>query len=270
MADVRPPFGFIIVRHVRDAQTNLYWQRAYRHIRQFHDEPILIIDDNSDSGYLKSELDLVNCQMISGQFPTRAELLPYFYFWKLWPFERAIILHDSVFINQALVPDPKYQVEILWSFSHEHNYHRLDEDLSIFRKLVPELESVYLEYKWTPCFGVMSIISWSFVDLLQRKYNFFPIMLAEITNRNRRMSLERIFGFLISLEAKRFRVIFGDIHKYCRFGISWDNYLDNLKGKIDWDELMRSRLGFLPFGYLFYKGSPSLSRLPAVKVWTGR
>ena len=40
--------GFIILRHVNEKEHDNYWKTCYRTIRKFYNNPILIIDDNSN------------------------------------------------------------------------------------------------------------------------------------------------------------------------------------------------------------------------------
>ena len=51
-----PTIGFIILRHVNNEKTNMYWQKCYKNIRQFYPEnDIIIIDDNSHYEYINNE-----------------------------------------------------------------------------------------------------------------------------------------------------------------------------------------------------------------------
>ena len=82
-----------------------YWKLCYDHIRKHYpNNPIMIIDDNSDSSFisLETEKDLINTTIIQSEYPGRGELLPYLYFLKLKPFTKACIIHDSVFINKKI------------------------------------------------------------------------------------------------------------------------------------------------------------------------
>lgn len=91
-------FGFIILRHVSDQITNTYWRRCLNCIRTHYPKTaIMIIDDNSDQKFVTECLDN-NCHLIQYEFPGRCELLPFYYMWKLKPFDRAIFVHDSVLV----------------------------------------------------------------------------------------------------------------------------------------------------------------------------
>ena len=124
--------GFIIVRHVRSELTNLLWQECYKCIRKFYDNKIIIIDDNSDSTFLTTLDNLVNCELIQSEFPKRAELLPYYYFLKNAWFDTAVILHDSIFIQEPIKFD-KYN-KFLWHFV-SHEWDNIPGEINIINQL---------------------------------------------------------------------------------------------------------------------------------------
>ena len=236
-------FGFVIVRHVNNETTNKYWQEAYTRIRQFYDHAILIVDDNSNPQYLTTRTDLVNCQIINGQYPAVGELLGYYYFYKLHPFRRACVIHDSVFFNQKVDFATGQNVQFLWSF-----YHYYDEDEPTL-KLIAEfadaasLNNLYLnKQSWLGCFGVMSVMSWEFLDKINFRHDLFPVALRIISCRAQRCYFERIFACMCYLnDSQTSASKFGDIHQYCRWGLTFEDYM-----------------------------SGGLSSYPVVKVWTGR
>ena len=118
-------WGFVICRHVHHPQVNQYWRECVRNIRRFHPtKKIVIIDDFSFPQYLdneeKKKLLAADPQLmvIPSEYKGVGELLGYYYFHKHRWFEKAVILHDSVFVNSSLqkkVQDVK-DVAFLWSF----------------------------------------------------------------------------------------------------------------------------------------------------------
>ena len=97
--------GFIITRHVNSEQTNQYWNTCIQCIRKFYPKEffkIVVIDDNSQQHLVKAEYDYQNVEYIQSEFPGRGELLPYYYFFKHHFFERAVILHDSIFFQKKV------------------------------------------------------------------------------------------------------------------------------------------------------------------------
>lgn len=196
-----PEFGFIILRHVNDAVTDNFWKTAYTKIRLFHDEPIIILDDNSNPAFL-THLDTVNCHVVQSEFPARGEMLPYYYFHKLRPWRKAVFIHDSVFINTRISAEAVNDVKFLWEFHHSLARPAEVPALLSHLKHSDELLQKYNEYKptWSGCFGGMSVIEWQFLNDIVQKYDIF-VLLHYINTRPLRMGWERILG-LVCCHAK--------------------------------------------------------------------
>lgn len=111
--------SFIIIRHVRNEQQNLYWNECYNCIRKFYkNEKIYIIDDNSP--YEPKRIgELFNTYIIKTEFPQRGELLPYYYFFKNEFSTNTVILHDSVFINSRI--NSNFFIQTLLIFYGQQN-----------------------------------------------------------------------------------------------------------------------------------------------------
>jgi hypothetical protein len=231
--------GFIIIRHVNNKITDYYWKECYTCIRKFYNELILIIDDSSNKKYLKENIILENCTVIyDTEHKNSAELLPYYYFYKLKPFDTAIILHDSVFIQARIKFDdlvPNENVRFLWSFKHTFD----DEIYSWIRELCEkmphsdELIKLYHEKDlWHGCFGVMSVIKWKHLNDLNNKFQIFTKLLPEIKTRKNRHALERLFALICysNKSDKSDKSYFGDIHEYIRWGVTFTDYLTKYIG----------------------------------------
>jgi len=242
--------GFIIVRHVNSELTNLLWQECYKCIRQFYDNKIIIIDDNSDTKFLTILDNLVNCHIIQSEFPKRAELLPYYYFLKNAWFDTAVILHDSIFIQKPIKFD-KYN-KFLWHFV-THEWDNTRGETNIINQLTNSVDILDLynnKTEWYGCFGVMSVITYTMIHDINSKYNFFNIV-NYIKCRNDRMMLERVFASILWYEASLTPSncsYFGDINYFCKWGFDEEYTIkkyfnDKSEGKID---------------------------LPIVKLWSGR
>jgi hypothetical protein len=235
---------FIFTRHVNSPDTNKYWIEAYRCIRAHYPEnTIIIIDDNSNYNYITDQaLKLTNVYIIQSEFPQRGELLAYYYFSKFPQFTKAVILHDSTFIQQKIettVDDIKF----LWHFKHDWDNKIQEQDLI---KELTNSHALINTYEnqdvWHGCFGVQSIISQSFLANLITKYNIFAL-LKVVTTREKRMAVERIFALLCCIEKPDLvddPSLYGRIHDYCPWSYSFEKY----------------------------KQQPLL--LPIIKVWTGR
>ena len=116
-------WGFIILRCVRKPKSSKLWEKCYDHIRNyFPDIPIVIIDDNSKKQFINKNKPLTYTEIINSEYKGRGDLLPYHYLYKLKFFEKAIIIHDSVFINSEFNPSTE-DCKFLWKFSN----HRCDK-----------------------------------------------------------------------------------------------------------------------------------------------
>jgi hypothetical protein len=110
--------GFIILRHVNSNITNKYWIKCYDCIRKYYPEnTIMIIDDNSDYNFITNK-ELYNTHIIQSEYPKRGELLPYYYYIHNKLFDKAVFIHDSVFINKYMDFSKIDKYQILWGFEH--------------------------------------------------------------------------------------------------------------------------------------------------------
>jgi hypothetical protein len=237
-------FGFIIIRYVIDEITNKYWQECYKNIRKFYNQKIVIIDDNSDIKFLTNEIKLINCQIIKSEFPKRGEILGYYYLHKFKLFDKAIIIHDSVFIKKYINFEKYDKTIFFWSFNHDYDD---DENiLKIISKIKNNQDIIKLyndKVKWSGCYGIMTITTWNSIDIINKKYDFFGSILPIVKSRDDRMALERIYACLCYLNNNLNPIpsILGNINEYCEWGLDYDDYL-----------------------------SGKMKNLPIVKVWTGR
>jgi hypothetical protein len=240
--------GFIIIRHVNSKISDYYWKECYTCIRKFYNNPIIIIDDSSKKEFLNENIFLKDCTVIyDTEHKGIAELLPYYYFHKLKPFDTAVIIHDSVFIqsNINFELDENENIRFLWDFKHHFN----DDIFNYIRDLTnttihsQELLRFYHQKdKWIGAFGVMSIIRWSFLDMIDNRHRIFSRLLPYITSRIYRCSLERVFPLIAYFNDSNIKpAIFGDIHTYIQWETRFTDYL-----------------------------TQDYSHYPIMKVWSGR
>lgn len=236
--------GFIILRHVNSAETNSYWKESLRCVQKWYPgNPIMIVDDNSRREFLDipADLDLTNVTVVQSEFHARGELLPYYYFHKLKPFDKAVVIHDSIFIQTHINFDDVKDVFFLWSFTHEWDVPEMELNIITNLKSHRNLATIYnSKDTWLGCFGVMSCITHDFLSVMVDKYDMFQ-MLHHINSRSKRMCLERIFAVMCySLADVKSK--FGDIHIYN----NWQRYR-----------------------YEQYKNK-QLEGIPFIKIFTGR
>lgn len=222
-------FGFIVLRHVNNELTNQFWIKCIYSIRLYYPETkILIIDDNSDYNFINTEHEkLYNLTVIKSEYPGRGELLPYYYYLHNKLFDIAIIIHDSVVVNEPInVNDAKTdKFKILWEF--EHDWDQIEDETVMINSFNnTELKEFY-ENKdlWKGCFGGMSIIKHDFLLHLHYKYDLHKL-LELVRTRYNRMSFERVIACLLQKEGNK-ETLFGNIHRYCRWGITFNEINDN-------------------------------------------
>jgi hypothetical protein len=242
-------YGFIIIRCVNSKISNDYWKNCYKCIRKFYDNKIYIIDDNSDKKYLNNDnIDLFNCEVIFSDFHKRGEILPYYYMHKLKLFKKAVIIHDSVFINKWIDFFKYKNVKFLWHFTHDWDNDKEILDLLQYIHNNNTLTHFFnYKNKWMGCFGVQSVIDYDFLNYLHKKYKIFNL-LDLIDNRDKRMTFERIFGLICTLNNNLLSnepSIFGIIHHYIHWGYTYENYIHDFNNN-------------------------NLNHLDIVKVWSGR
>jgi hypothetical protein len=229
--------GFIMLRHVNNELTNIYWNHCYDCIRKYYPEySILIIDDNSKYEYI-TERTLYKTTIINSEYHGRGELLPYYYYLHNKLFDTAIIIHDSVFINKYIdMSVNKYK--LLWEFDADcDNIEDVKNMINLFND--KELLNLYdNKGLWKGCFGGMSIITHDYLTFINNKYDISKLLACVLTRYNR-CSFERVIACLLQKNEKKEETLLGNILHYCSWGISFkekDNYM----------------------------------HLPFIKVWTGR
>jgi hypothetical protein len=250
---------FIILRYVSDKNKDIYWKECYSSIRLFYPiTKIVIIDDNSPYK-CDNVFKLTNCEIIQSKYPRRAELLPYHYFHRLKLARKAIILHDSVFINGHIDVENLTTYKFIWDFESDSNTEQEIINIISSFNISPEFTSTTNDlinfYKnnrlWVGCFGVMSAITWDFLDKIDRKCNFLTILLNHIDNREKRMHFERIFACICIFYDQLYPAYFGNIHWWC-YNITC--------GQVSWNIPYENYIG----NKSYYKN------FPIMKIWSGR
>lgn len=222
-------YGFVITRHVNSPTTNLYWIECLKCIRLYYPtHPVMIIDDNSNPVFLVSDnADMTNVAVVESEYHGRGELLAYYYFYKLKPFDKAIVIHDSVFIQKYINFQSTDPVSFLWNFQHTwdtpHGEIQLIQHLKDSERLYPLHMS---QDKWLGCFGVMSVIDYVFLSNLQDTYGFFNL-LNHVTHRGARCHLERVFALLCYAELGNVKSFLGDIHAHYTNSFTFEKYISS-------------------------------------------
>lgn len=238
-------YGFIILRHVNNELTNLYWNRCVRLLRKFYPlKQIIIIDDNSNYEFVKEFISMENIETIQSEYPKRGELLPYLYYLKYKWFENAVIIHDSTFFHKR-VNFEKITLPIipLWHFEYDkeniNNLLRLAHSLTNSSKVVETLVNhtnilgVYKTNDCVCCFGVQCFINYNFLKSIDNTYTLSNLINV-VNSRTDRCALERIMGILFSLKYPyllKYKSLLGNIHATGTWGLTYKQYLNKIKNK---------------------------------------
>jgi hypothetical protein len=236
-------FGFIITRHVNSEKTNRYWNHSVKLLRSIYpNNKIVIIDDNSNKDFVKSEFNYKNIIIIESEFQGRGELLPYYYYIKNKFFDNAVIIHDSVFFHKKINFEKLNNINVLplWFFNPDKeninntlrisnnlkNNFLIDSQLNLHTSVLGMPQN-----KWYGCFGVQSYINHNFLLRLESKYKLTSLI-SIIKCREDRCCLERIFGCIFFNENPlilKKKALLGNIHNYQTWGTTFEEYMDKLK-----------------------------------------
>jgi hypothetical protein len=254
-------YGFVITRHVRDTMTNRYWNECVQSIRRFYPPsiPIVIVDDRSDPAFLSADAEYQGVRIIDTppEWQGAGEMLAFLYYYKEKWFEKAVILHDSVFFQKRIRFDRlREPVLPLWHFSTGKNENKR-RSMALARRLTnhtPLLEALAQgepfmvgSVSWMGCFGLQCVIRHSFLAWIERKYRILSLV-SVIKKREDRCCLERVWGVVFSLECPNLRQrpsLLGNIYLWEPWGLSYPEY----------KEILRKY---------------PAQRKPLMKVWTGR
>jgi len=243
--------GIIVLRHVHSKESNRFWNMCIRHIRKYYplEVPIVIVDDNSIQEFVECEetTNMSNITIISSSFEKgRGELLPFLYFHHFHWFEKALILHDSVFLQSFLNISNIEDVSFVWCF-YTHQFDNVQQETRLLSYLQNKdllLQTYESPQNWFGVFGAMVIISHAFLDKLESAFSFTGLS-SHIKSRTDRMCWERILAVMIfSLkQTNNVPVLFGEIYRHQSWGTQFD----------------------------FFMTHPSLfASYPIIKTWSGR
>jgi hypothetical protein len=243
----------------------------------YGENPIMIVDDNSNVDYVTANKTLINTIIIKSEYPGRGEILPYYYYLKTKIAETVVVLHDSVFIQMPINFEiDEYKYKLLWEFNtHKHDQ---PEDEERIIKLLTNNEGILQLHAnkalWSGCFGVMTIITYDFLKYIDDKHSLSNL-LNGVTCRYNRMSLERVFSCILQCYGPKV-TLFGDIFQYCLM-YRKNGYFFNFTMK-DYDAALKAtmipstwKISFdQPFSFSYNKVINHVTNIPLLKIWSGR
>jgi len=208
-------FVFIILRHVRNADDDVLWRHSVSKIlEKYPDAYIKIIDDHSPFEIQNDHDDVLKSDLKPGI----AELLPYYYYHKYKWAKRALIIQDSMFLENKL---PESDCELLWWFPSVDQARNIDDNIKNQLKYIRhshELLELFETRQWVGSLGATMIISLEFLEHLENKYQFCERLICTLKSRIDRECLERTIPIICFNERKdmvnRINNVNGNLHKW--------------------------------------------------------
>jgi len=196
-------FGFIFTRCVKQKEDNQIWINCYNSIRKYYKEKILIITDGSNKDIIDN-IPLENVELVDSDFLGAGEILPYYYFHKLKPFNKAICMQDSMWFVKKFDFE-KYDLKdviMLWNFTSNNSSFRHFPDKELELATITGNQDVidmYNTNNWIGSWGGCSFITLDFLNKLEDNYHFLQFVNILSKERSYRHSFERIFGVICTL-----------------------------------------------------------------------
>jgi len=226
--------GFIILRHVVSNESNSYWKECYKCIRRFYDNPILIVDDFSNE-FLNEDIDLINCTVVyDTEYKGSGIALPYYYFHKMKPFDQAIIIHDTAFIQKKIDFEltEEENIRFIWSYDKmefintlDVNLHHLCNNMIGYMDMMKLIHDDVREYEG--CFGGMCVIKWDFLDKIANEHKLFEDTLQIINEKKDRKAFEKLISLLAyNSDDNMTSSYFGNFTKYSsNLSVTYTEYM---------------------------------------------
>lgn len=215
---------FVIGRCIKNEKHKFLCFEAYSSVRKFHpDSVVLIVDDNSSfSDPFQNEYK--NVVFYENKFQGSGELGLYYYFYeyckefensKIFENFQGVIMHDSMELRREL-NETTNNVKFLWFFPNKIYDEKKDiMEIIQFLDKKEDLIKMYESPFWLGCFGISSIINYSFLKRIVEKYNFFNLFNI-VKARNYRCALERVFAVICYAEIGYIDSVCGNIFLHPR------------------------------------------------------
>lgn len=240
---------FIMLRYIENDYHNYHWIESYKSIRKFYNNcKIYIIDSNSKKSYIENNEILENCEIINSCIPNSRLYTPFYYLIKnlISNYDTAVIIHDSLIINNYINFMDINKVKYLWHFE-THLYDNKSLELRQIEHLNnnKELIKLYNELNWHGCLGCMLVIKKNFINEIENKFNLSNLVNI-INNKDEAISFERVISILcyyLYPQIKNDISYCGDI-KNMIWGYSYRQYIkDRDNNNLITDPLIKLFLG---------------------------
>jgi hypothetical protein len=220
---------FLIIRHVENEDHNKVWIESYKSIRKYYpDNPIKIIDNDSDYRYISTDIELINCEVITAEFPETRLYSPFYELMKL-DFDRAVVIHDTVLFRSFVDFTTFTLIKFLWHFE-THLYDNRALEMGQLGALTnnTELINIYRSNDWYGCMGCLTVIDKKCLDLFESQFSF-SVLRHKIKCQADAIAFERVLAVLayaVKPSIKHDISYLGDI-KNIDWGVTYDTYTAN-------------------------------------------
>lgn len=218
---------FIILRSVNSEVYNYYWKYCHDCIRKFHPKiKIYIVDDNStfidDDTFNEEKYNIIKSEFKPG----RGEALPLYYLFQKKLAKKAIIVHDSFFLNTQIRYENVTTFRLFWNFDSRAKWNIFKpRTIELLRQLKVQHNDLE-QFQWHGAFGLMGIFTYDFIATIQNSIDIFKpliyqaqqkIKIDHMPLRVERMVYERFLGYIFYKfnKNKNCNPYFGNIFKWC-------------------------------------------------------
>ena len=220
---------FLMIRHVETETHNNLWIECYKSIRKYYPTvPIKIIDNNSKADKIKFDFILINCDIITSEFPETRLFSPFYEFLKM-TYKKAIIIHDGIVFNKFIDFTSFNLIKFIWHFE-THAYDNYTLEMNQLKKLEnsEELIPIYSNKKWFGCMGCLTVIDRDCINIFESKYKISNLC-SLIKNQADAIAFERtlaVLAYAVNPEIQTNTSYFGDI-KNLIWGYRYETYIAN-------------------------------------------
>lgn len=233
-------FSIFITTYISNEVHNIALNLCIENLRiHYNNTHIYIINDNSNPSLINIK-DIHNKDLITiinSEIKGSGEFLFLYYYNKLKPSNKALYIHDSMFlispIKEELISNLT-TIKFLFCFNKKY---KIKEQEKLIAKLNEGID-INKNEDWVGCFGGSCIITLEYLKDLEETYNILSLV-PFITCRSEREIYERILGSVVSYDFKKKEIaiddisIYGDLDEYFEKypSIEFHNFRYYLNGK---------------------------------------
>lgn len=223
-------YGFLIASCIRENAHLLQLNHCIQSIREKHpnQKKVVVVDFTSTNELVQSAI--VNNPDVLFELSTEmipADMLLLDYYKKNNYFNKAILLQDSMMLKTKFCVSDITDITYLWYFTnHRKHWHSINEPDTVYNKMHniithddlnmhvintkienPDFKEYcrdiyYNKNEWCGCFGTCCIITYDFLNKLDKCTNIIQLQ-KQMTNNRLRRSIESIFALACQYVTRR-------------------------------------------------------------------